>query len=47
MIITRPEYDPSTRYLSAWSKEIIEAAHKKGMEVIDLHKNKANKRRAC
>ncbi|MBI3255829.1 MAG: hypothetical protein HYZ63_02560 [Candidatus Andersenbacteria bacterium] len=43
MIITRPEYDPSTRYLSAWSKSLIDTAEKKGLEVIDLHKEKAAK----
>src|SRR3989338_2289036 len=44
MIITRPEYDVSTRYLSAWSKEIIKEAKRKNIEVIDLHAEKASKK---
>jgi len=44
MIITRPEHDPATRYLSCWSDYIIKAADKKNIEVIDLHKEKAVKK---
>lgn len=44
MIITRPEHDPATRYLSYWSDCIIGVAEKKNIEVIDLHKEKAVKK---
>lgn len=44
MIITRPEHDAGTRYLSRWSEEIIEEAKKKGIEVIDLQREKAIRR---
>lgn len=44
MIITRPEHDPGTRYLSCWSKGIIKEAKKKNIDVTDLHKEKATKR---
>lgn len=43
-LITRPDYDPATRYLSLWSNKIIEIANKKGIPVLDLRKNKANKK---
>lgn len=41
IIITRPEHDPATRYLSCWSNYVIEAANKKNIEITDLHKEKA------
>jgi hypothetical protein len=41
ILITRPEHDHGTRYLSRWSEYVIEAAKKKGLEVIDLHREKA------
>ena len=41
MLITRPEHDPGTRYLSRWSERVIEEARKKNFDVIDLHKEKA------
>ncbi len=44
IIITRPEHDPLTRYLSHWSTKIIESAEKKGNNVIDLRGKKANKK---
>jgi len=44
MIITRPEHDPATRYLSCWSDCILEAADKKNIEVTDLRKEKAVKK---
>jgi hypothetical protein len=45
LLITRPEYDVSTHYLSKWSEEIIGEAQSKGMNVIDLKGDKANKKR--
>jgi hypothetical protein len=41
MIITRPEHEPATRYLSCWSGYIIEAAIKKNIDVTDLRREKA------
>ncbi len=43
ILITRPEHDHGTRYLSRWSEHVIEAAKKKGIKVIDLHKEKATR----
>lgn len=45
LLITRPEHDPTVRYLSRWSEQIIKEAEKKGMEVIDLYREKANRKR--
>jgi hypothetical protein len=44
ILITRPEHDPGTRYLSQWSKQIIELAQDKNIQVIDLHEEKATKK---
>lgn len=44
IIITRPEHDPATRYLSRWSEFIITAANEKNIEVTDLHQEKATKK---
>lgn len=41
ILITRPEHDPGTRYLSRWSECVIEEAREKNFDVIDLHKEKA------
>lgn len=42
-LITRPEYDDTTHYLSNWSRKIIEAANSKGIKLFDLHRDKANR----
>jgi hypothetical protein len=44
ILVTRPEHDAGTRYLSCWMKEIISEANKKGIQVIDLHKEKASRK---
>jgi len=44
LLITRPEHDFGTKYLSFWAKEIIETAIKKGLDVIDLHREKAEQK---
>ena len=44
MIVTRPQYDTTTKYLSVWAAEVIDFAKKKGIEVVDLLKDKANKK---
>jgi len=43
-LITRPNHDDVVYYLSAWSKELVDLAIKKGRKVIDLKDNKANKK---
>ncbi len=43
MIVTRPQHDITTKYLSVWAGEVINFAKKKRIEVIDLFKDKANK----
>lgn len=43
LIVTRPQHDITTRYLSSWAGEIINFAKKKGIEVCDLVREKANR----
>ena len=43
-LITRPEHDDTTYYLSNWSKETIKLAEERGFKVLDLHREKANKK---
>ena len=43
LLITRPEHDHTTHYLSNWSKEVITEAKSRGIVVLDLHKKRANK----
>jgi hypothetical protein len=44
MVITRPEHDETTRYLSAWSGILLKEAKRAGFDVIDLHRKKANRK---
>ena len=44
IIITRPEHDITTRYLSQWGKKIIEFAQQKKLDIVDLKKEKANQK---
>ncbi|MBP9864066.1 hypothetical protein KBC54_01275 [Patescibacteria group bacterium] len=44
MIITRPEHDPTTRYISAWSEAVIEAAKSANYQCVDLYREKANRK---
>lgn len=41
IIITRPEHDLTTKYISLWAEEIISLATSKGIDVIDLKRHKA------
>ncbi len=43
ILFTRPEHDPTTHYLSNWSKESIVLAESKGIKVLDLNREKAIK----
>ena len=45
LLITRPDYELTTRYISTWSKYIIEESKRKNFELIDLTKEKATKQR--
>lgn len=42
-LITRPDYDPATKYLSHWSEEIIDVAKSKGRKTVDLKGDKVTK----
>ncbi len=44
VLVTRPEYDYTTRYISAWSKKVIVFARSKGDLVIDLFQKRATKK---
>lgn len=42
-LITRPDYDPVTKYLSYWSESIVEVAKNKGRKTVDLKGQKVTK----
>jgi len=44
LIVTRPQHDVTTRYISAWAEEVIAFAKVKSIEVIDLIKDKAKRK---
>lgn len=44
ILITRPEHDPLTRCLSHWNTKVIANAIGKGNNVIDLHRDRANRK---
>ncbi|MEA3343437.1 MAG: hypothetical protein U9Q92_04675 [archaeon] len=41
--MTRPEHDDTTYYLSNWCVETIVLAQDKGIKVLDLHRERANR----
>jgi hypothetical protein len=43
LLITRPSYEITTRYLYVWNKKIIREAFDRGINVLDLKKEKAVK----
>ena len=43
-LLTRLEHDDTTHYLSHWCESTISLAEKQGLKVIDLHREKANKK---
>ena len=43
-LITRPKHDEATHYLFYWSKKVIELAKRKGIQVLDLQKGRANEK---
>ncbi|MFA5130520.1 MAG: hypothetical protein WC477_06450 [Patescibacteria group bacterium] len=44
MLVTRPESDEATRYLSAWGNLVLKEAKQAGVNVIDLYRKKANRK---
>lgn len=44
LLVTLPQHDITTKYISAWAKDIIEFAKQRGIEVIDLADHKANRK---
>lgn len=44
LIVTRPQHDLTTRYISAWAEEVIAFAKVKSIEVVDLIKDKAKRK---
>ena len=44
VLVTRPEYDYTTRFISAWAVKVIDFAKSKGMSVFDLSKERATKK---
>ena len=45
LLLTRPRYDTPTHYLFYWTGLLIADAKKKGVKVIDLDKDKAEKKK--
>lgn len=43
LLITRPEHDLVTRYLSEWFREVIDLAYTKGYQVTDIKQERVNK----
>lgn len=43
LLVTRPEHDYTTRYLSAWTKNFFDLAKAKGYSIIDLYRQRANR----
>lgn len=44
LLITRPEHDYATRYLSAWARNFFDLAKEKGFSIIDLYRERANRK---
>lgn len=44
LLVTRPNFDLTTRYISVWAKKIIVLAQEKGNKVFDLDKKRANRK---
>jgi hypothetical protein len=42
ILVTRPEHDDTTYYLSIWAKNSIDIAKSKNLKVFDLQKERAN-----
>ncbi len=44
ILITRPNHDQTVRYISAWAEKIKKLAEQKKFSVLDLKKDRANKK---
>jgi hypothetical protein len=44
LLVTRPEYDYTTRYISAWAEKYLQLARQKGYAIIDLKRKRANRK---
>lgn len=44
LLITRPKHGPTVHYLFHWSKEVIKLAEEKGMTVLDMEGERANRK---
>ena len=44
LLVTRPYFDLTTRYISSWAKKIITLAEEKGGDVFDLDRKRANRK---
>ena len=44
LLVTRPEYDYTTRYISAWAKKYLQLATQKGYAIVDLRHKRANRK---
>ena len=43
IVVTRPEHDDTTHYLSHWMKEVLKIAEKKGIKIVDLRRDRARR----
>ena len=43
IIVTRPDYDMVTKYISAWTQGVVDMAEAKGLKVADLKGSKATR----
>jgi hypothetical protein len=43
LLVTRPKHDDTTHYLFHWAQEIIRFAKQKGIKILDLDRERANK----
>lgn len=44
LLLTRPEHDYATRYLSAWTERFFKLVNDKGYLIIDLRRERANQK---
>ena len=44
LLVTRPDYDDTTFYLCEWAEDVIQAAKSLGHSVIDLKRERANRK---
>jgi hypothetical protein len=45
LLITRPRHDSGTHWLYHWSRQIIDVATNRGIDVYDMSKSKANRKK--